>query len=151
MKNHKITILIISRCNFRANRQLHFFFFYFGSHKHLQFTKQQEKGEGIFLTSLNLFHQLHRHLDISWVITADRAISDRDIPELSQQPDSMPEPLDSKRKSLTTNLRALEYLHGYIDTGQVVVSIAATQLTFQPQPSKIYLKKFLLFFRKRSS
>ena len=39
-------------------------------HAHSRFTGQQGKGKGIYLTPLNHFHPLHRHLDISRVITA---------------------------------------------------------------------------------
>ena len=39
-------------------------------HEHSRFTGQQGKGEGISLTPLYHFHPLHRHLDISWAITA---------------------------------------------------------------------------------
>ena len=56
-------------------------------HEHSRFTRQQGKGEGIYLTPLYHFHQLtSAH---SW------------------QPDSNREPLVSERKSLTTKLRAL--------------------------------------------
>ena len=55
---------------------LFFFFFFFFSiwvflHERSLFTGQQGKGEGIFLTPLNHFHPLHRHLDISQAITAE--------------------------------------------------------------------------------
>ena len=50
------------------------FFFFFPIwvffHEHSRFTGQQGKGEGIYLTPLYHFHPLHRHLDISQVITA---------------------------------------------------------------------------------
>ena len=42
-------------------------------HEHSRFTGQQGKGEGIYLTPLYHFHPLHRHLDISQAITADRS------------------------------------------------------------------------------
>ena len=41
--------------------------------KHSWCTGQQGKGEGIYLTPLYHFHQLHRHLDTSWVITAENS------------------------------------------------------------------------------
>ena len=51
------------------------FFFFFSMwvffHEHSRFTGQQGKGEGIYLTPLYHFHPLHRHLDISWAITAE--------------------------------------------------------------------------------
>ena len=40
-------------------------------HKHSQITGLQGKGEGISLTPHYHFHPLHRHLDISRVITAE--------------------------------------------------------------------------------
>ena len=48
------------------------FFFYLGFiYGHPRFTGQQVKGKGISLTPLYHFHPLHRHLDISRVITAE--------------------------------------------------------------------------------
>ena len=51
------------------------FFFFFSIwvffHEHSRFTGQQGKAEGIYLTSLYHFHPLHRHLNISRVITAE--------------------------------------------------------------------------------
>ena len=57
-------------------KKLLFFVFFFFSilvffHEHSQFTGQQGKGEGIYLTPLYHFHPLHRHLDISRAITAE--------------------------------------------------------------------------------
>ena len=50
-----------------------FLFFFFLSlgffHEHSQFTGQQGKREGLYLTPLKNFHPLHRHLDISRAIT----------------------------------------------------------------------------------
>ena len=40
-------------------------------HERSQFTGQQGKWEGIYLTSFNHFHPLHIHLDISRAITAE--------------------------------------------------------------------------------
>ena len=48
-----------------------FFCFLVYFHKYSQFTGQQRKGESISLTPLYHFHPLHRHLDISRVITAE--------------------------------------------------------------------------------
>ena len=50
-----------------------FFFFpiWVFFHEHSRFTVQQGKGEGIYLTPLYHFQPLHRHLDISQVITAE--------------------------------------------------------------------------------
>ena len=50
-----------------------FFFFFFCRvflHEHSLFTEQQGKAEAISLTPLYHFHPLHRHLDISRVISA---------------------------------------------------------------------------------
>ena len=70
---------------------IYFFFFFFSIwvffHEHSRFTGQQGKGEGIYLTPLYHFHQLHGHLGISRAITA--------------------------RKSLTTKLRALSLIGTY--------------------------------------
>ena len=55
-------------------------------------------------------------------------------------------------KSLTTKLHALEYLHRYTDTGQVVVLIAATYRLQQPlsglNPQQLSLKSFFYFLVK---
>ena len=48
-----------------------FFFIWVFFHEHSLFTRQQEKWEGIFLTLPYHFHPLHRHIDISRVITAE--------------------------------------------------------------------------------
>ena len=53
-----------------------FLFFVFLSiwvffHELSRFTGQQTKGEGVYLTPLYHFHQLHRHLDISRATTAE--------------------------------------------------------------------------------
>ena len=40
-------------------------------HNHSRVTGLQGKGDGISLTPHYHFHPLHRHLDISWVITAE--------------------------------------------------------------------------------
>ena len=40
-------------------------------HAHSRFTGQEGNGEGVYLTPLNHFHPLHRHLGISRMITAD--------------------------------------------------------------------------------
>ena len=47
-----------------------FFFF----HNYSQITGLQGKGEGISLTPHYHFHPLHRHLDISWAITAESSL-----------------------------------------------------------------------------
>ena len=55
------------------NRKFFFSFWVF-FHEHSQFTGQQGKGEiAISLTLLFNFHPLHRDLDISRVITAERS------------------------------------------------------------------------------
>ena len=40
-------------------------------HEHSRFKGQQGKGEAISVIPLYHFHPLHRHLDISWAITAE--------------------------------------------------------------------------------
>ena len=66
----------ISRGNvFLWNKHLQSSLFFFSiwvfSHEHSRFTRQQGKGEAISLSPLYHFHPLHRHLDISWAITAE--------------------------------------------------------------------------------
>ena len=75
----------------------HFFFsIWVFFHKHSLFTGQG-KGEGIFLTPLYHFHQLHRNLHITDYC--------RELTSAhSQQPDSNWEPLVYECKSLTTKL-----------------------------------------------
>ena len=63
---------------------------------------QQGKGEGIYLTPLYHFHPLHRHLDISRVITAES--SPLHIAGSRNRTGNLP--LVSERKSLITTLRA---------------------------------------------
>ena len=48
-----------------------FFSIWISFHEHSRFVGQQGKGEGIYLTPHYHFHSLHRHLDISRVITAE--------------------------------------------------------------------------------
>ena len=48
-----------------------FFFIWVFFHVHSRITGLQGKGEGISLTPHYHFHSLHRHLDISWAITAE--------------------------------------------------------------------------------
>ena len=47
------------------------FFFWVFFHEHSRFTGQHGKGEAIFLTPLYHFHRLHRHLDISLLLTTE--------------------------------------------------------------------------------
>ena len=73
-----------------------FFFYRVFFHEHSLFTGQQAKKQAISLTSLYHFHPLHRHQDISQVITAES------LPFAHrQQPDSNRQPLVSECKSLT--------------------------------------------------
>ena len=51
--------------------QKHFFSIWIFFHEHLRTTGLQVKREGISLTPHYHFHPLHRHLDISRVITAE--------------------------------------------------------------------------------
>ena len=48
-----------------------FFAIYVFFRKHSRFTGQQGKGEAISLSPLYQLHPLHRHLNISWAITAE--------------------------------------------------------------------------------
>ena len=50
-----------------------FFFYPVFFHKHSQSTGQQGKGEAISLSPLYHYHPLHKHLDISRTITAERS------------------------------------------------------------------------------
>ena len=80
-----------------------FFFFsiWVFFHDHSRITGLQRKGEGISLTPLYHSHPLHKHRDISRVITAESS------PLHIVTRDSYREPLVSEHKSLTTKLRAL--------------------------------------------
>ena len=55
----------------RSGWEFLFFSIWLFFYEHSRFTGQQGKGEGIYLTRLYHFHPLHRHLDISWAITAE--------------------------------------------------------------------------------
>ena len=74
-------------------------------HEDSRFTRQQRKEEA---TSLTLYHchLLHRHLDISWVITAES--SPLHIASSRTRTENL-KSLNTKRKLLTTKLRALDY------------------------------------------
>ena len=67
-----ITIIYLRGKNKKKIISYFFFFsiwvFFYG---HLRITGLQGKGEGISLTPHYYFHPLHRHLDISRVITAE--------------------------------------------------------------------------------
>ena len=52
-----------------------FFFIWVFFHEHLRITGLQGKGEGVSLTPHCHFHPLHRHLDISWMISAELLIA----------------------------------------------------------------------------
>ena len=54
-------------------RKFAFFSTWVFSHEHSRFTGQQGIGEAISLTPLYHFHPLHRHLDVSWAITAENS------------------------------------------------------------------------------
>ena len=54
-------------------KTLLFFSIWVFCHEHSRFTRQQRKGEAIYLTSFKHFHPLRRHLDISRPITAEWA------------------------------------------------------------------------------
>ena len=72
-------------------------------HEHSRFKGQQDKREAISITPLYHFYSLHRHLDISWVITAES--SPLHLASSRTQTGN----LWSKRKSLTTKLRLVLY------------------------------------------
>ena len=78
-------------------------------HEHYRFTGQQGKREGIYLTFLNHFHLLHRHVNISRAITAESSPLQELTSAHSEKPDSNREPLVSESKLLTTKLSALKY------------------------------------------
>ena len=69
----------------------------------------QDSREGIYLTFLNHFHLLHRHLNISRAITAESSPLQELTSAHSEKPDSNREPLVSESKLLTTKLSALKY------------------------------------------
>ena len=48
-----------------------FFSIWIFFHEHSRITRLQRNGEGISLTPHYYFNPLHRHLDISWAITAE--------------------------------------------------------------------------------
>ena len=54
-----------------SNMAFFFFSVWVFFHEHSQFTGLQGKGEAISLSPLYHFYLLHRHLDISWAITAE--------------------------------------------------------------------------------
>ena len=64
-------ILVISQKNVCLSCFNFFFSIWVFLHEHVRITGLQLKREGISLTPHYYFHPLHRHLDISWVITAE--------------------------------------------------------------------------------
>ena len=54
--------------------QRFFFSIWIFFHNHSRITRLQGKGEGISLTPHYQFPPLHRHLDISWAITAESSL-----------------------------------------------------------------------------
>ena len=70
-------------------------------HEHSRFTGMQGKGEAISFTPLNQFHPHHRHMGISWAITAESSLCTYPQLDLDGQP------LISECKLLTTKLRLL--------------------------------------------
>ena len=56
---------------FRERSYTIFFSIWVFFHEHSRTTGLQGKGEGISLTPHYHFHPLHKHLDISWAITAE--------------------------------------------------------------------------------
>ena len=69
-------------------------------HEHSGITGLQGKGDGISLTSHYHFHPFHRHLNISWVITAESSPL-----RIASSQTRTGKPLVSERKSLTTKLQ----------------------------------------------
>ena len=61
--------IFITKC--LGTETKHCFFIWVFFHKHSRFAGQQGKDEAISLTPLYHFHLLHRHLDITRVITAE--------------------------------------------------------------------------------
>ena len=78
-------------------------------HEHSWFMRQLGNRRATSLTRLYYFHPLHRHLDISWVITTGVHLC---TSAHSQQPDWNRKPLVSKSKLLSTELRTLK-ISGY--------------------------------------
>ena len=60
----------------KIKRKHSFFFFLVFFHEHLRIIGLQGKGESICLNPHYNFHPLHRHLDISWAITAESSPPD---------------------------------------------------------------------------
>ena len=80
IENHQLTKMVFQMVSIHVSRDkavlLLTFTAYFFSisvffHEYSRLTGQQGKGEGIYLTPLYHFHSLHRHLGISWAITAE--------------------------------------------------------------------------------
>ena len=65
---------------------------------------QQGKRESIYLTPPYHFYRLHRHLDITWAITAESSTL-----HIASSRAQTGEPLVSERKLLTTKLQAFDY------------------------------------------
>ena len=59
------------RLKLEVSHQFFFFSIWVFFYEHSRLTGQRWKAEAISLTPLYHFHPLHRHFDISWVITAE--------------------------------------------------------------------------------
>ena len=70
----KINTWISKHCSCKIRKKIVFFSIWVFFHVHSRFTGQQGKGEAICLTPLYHFLPLHRHLDISQVITAESSL-----------------------------------------------------------------------------
>ena len=78
LRHSHLNNVIFSYLNFDSMRNRFFFFLFFFSiwiffHEHSRITELQGKGEGFSLTPHYHFYSLHRHLDISWAITAENS------------------------------------------------------------------------------
>ena len=85
-----------------------FFSIWIFCYDHSRITGLKGKGEGIFLTPHYHFHPLHRHLDITRAITAERSPL-----HIASSRTWIGNLLVSKRKFLTTKLRALKLLPNF--------------------------------------
>ena len=78
LRHSHLNNVIFSYLNFDSMRNRFFFCLFFFSiwiffHEHSRITELQGKGEGFSLTPHYHFYSLHRHLDISWAITAENS------------------------------------------------------------------------------
>ena len=110
-------------------------------HEHSPFTGQQGKGEGISITSLDKFHSLRRHFEISRAITIESSPL-----HIASSRTQTGKPLLSERKSLTSKQRAYYIVFVNVKVRYIFKCIT----TFQAQ-RHASLQRFLILTNRNNT